>query len=191
MFYKIAWHILKAYFFIFFRLKINGRENVGETGGLIFCSNHSSMMDPTILSQLTKRRLCFLAKKELFGNRFVAAFLRGLGAYPVDRENADMAAFKQTLDYLENGRIVCVFAEGSRFKELDLKNAKSGVALFALKSGAEVLPIAIKTTYKLFSKITVDIGKPVDLTEYRGKKIKTELLNEITEKIMTEVGGMI
>ena len=191
MFYKLAWVLLKIYFFVFFRFKSSGRENIPETGGTIFCSNHSSMMDPTILAMLTRRKVHYIGKKELFDKRFAAPFLRWLGAFPVDRGAADMSAYKKAIELLANGGVVGVFAEGSRFKELDAKNAKAGVALFALKSGAEVVPIAIKSSYKLFSKITVNVGAPVGLGEYRGARIKTETLNAATEKIMNEISGLM
>ena len=191
MFYKIIWIVLKIYFFLFFRFKIVGRENIPQSGGTIFCSNHSSMMDPLILAMITKRRVYYVAKKELFGNFIVAAVIKGLGAFPVDRQNTDMTAYKKAIEYLKQGKIVGVFAQGARFKELDAKNAKAGVALFALKSGAAVVPVAIKTSYKLFSKITVSIGKTVDLSGYGDKKIKSDMLNEITENIMGEISGLM
>jgi len=191
MFYKIIWIILKIYFFIFYRFKTVGRENIPETGGLVFCSNHASMMDPLILAMTTKRRVYYVAKKELFAVKFISVVLKSLGAFPVDRQNTDMTAYKKSIDLLKDGRIIGVFAEGSRHKKLDAKNAKSGVALFALKSGAEVLPISISSSYKLFSTIRVNIGPAVDLNEYREKKIKTDMLNEITKKIMDEIGGLM
>ena len=191
MFYKIAHSLLNAYLHICFRIKIFGREHIPRTGGLVFCSNRASMMDPIILAMVTKRQVYYISKKELFENRFIAFVLRGLGAFPVDRGGADMAAFKMAVDLLKDGRIVGVFAQGARFKSLDAKDAKAGAALFALKSGAEIIPVAINTTYKFFSKITVNIGPAVDIAAYRDKKIKTEILNEITDKIIAEIGGLM
>ena len=187
MFYKFVWHLLKIYFFIFHRLIIHGREHIPPSGGAVVCSNHSSMMDPTILAMATRRQIHYVAKKELYKNKIVTAVINGLGAFPVDRDNADTAAYKRTLDFLNNGEVVGIFAQGSRFKELDIKDAKAGVALFALKTGAAVVPAGIVTTYKLFSKITLRYGPPVDLSAYRNKKIKTALLNEATETIMNAV----
>jgi len=187
MFYIFVWRLLKVYFFIFHRLVIRGRGNIPQTGGVVICSNHSSMMDPTILAMATRRQIHYVAKKELYKNKIVSLVIDGLGAYPVDRDNADTASYKRTLDYLNNGEIVGIFAQGSRFKELDIKDAKAGVALFALKTGAAVVPAGIVSTYKLFSKITLNYGPPVDLSAYRDKKIKTAVLNEMTEIIMNEV----
>ena len=191
MFYKFAQVLVFLYFLFFFRLRVNGRGNVPKTGGVILCANHGSMMDPVILSKATPRQVHYLSKKELFKNGLIALVLRGLGAFPVDRSNTDMAAYKKTVDLLKQNRVVGVFAQGSRYKEIDARDAKAGVALFALKSGAEVIPVAINTNYKLFSKITLNIGRPVDLREYRDKKIKTEMLAEITEIIFSEVAGLM
>ena len=187
MLYGIAWVLLKIYFFIFFRFKTYGREHVPKSGGVIFCANHSSMMDPVILAMITRRRIHYVAKVELFESRFVAAAFKSLGAFPVDRNKTDMAAYKHAIDLLKQGRAVGVFAQGARYKEFDAKDAKAGVALFALKSGAAVVPVAIKTPYKLFSRIVVNVGPPVDLGDYINKRVKSEMLNEVTEKIMAEV----
>jgi len=145
------------------------------------------MMDPTILAMATRRQIHYVAKKELYKNKIVSLVIDGLGAFPVDRDNADTAAYKRTVDFLNNGEVVGIFAQGSRFKELDVKDAKAGVALFALKTGAAVVPAGIVSTYRLFSKITLTFGPPVDLSAYRGKKVRTAVLNEMTEIIMNEV----
>ena len=191
MFYRFAQVLVFIYFKIFFRLRVIGRGNVPKTGGVILCANHGSMMDPVILSKATPRQVHYISKKELFKNGLIALVLRGLGAFPVDRGGTDMAAYKKTVDLLKQNRVVGVFAQGSRYKEVDARDAKAGVALFALKSGAEVIPVAIKTNYKLFTKMTLNIGKPVDLTEYRDKRIKTETLAEITDIIFNEIAGLM
>ena len=191
MLYTFAWNLLKAYFFVFHRMTITGREHIPAAGGVIICSNHSSMMDPTILAMATRRTIHYMAKKELYKNFFIAAVIRGLKAFPVDRDSTDMVAYKKAVDLLAGGGVIGIFAQGSRFKELDVKDAKAGVALFALKSGAVVVPAAIKTTYKLFSRITYNIGPPVDLSEFRDKKIKTAMLNDATEGIMNAVSALL
>jgi len=187
MLYKIAWVLLKIYFFIVYRFTIRGRENVPASGGVIFCANHVSLMDPVILAMITRRQVRYVAKRELFNGSFASFFLKRLGAFPVDRSKTDMTAYKKAIELLKNGEVLGVFAQGARFKELDAKDAKAGVALFALKSDAEVVPVAINTTYKPFSRISVNVGKPADLSGYRDKKLKSDMLNEITENIMNEV----
>ena len=61
------------------------------------------------------------------------------------------------------------------------------MALFALKGNAVVIPAGISGNFKLFSKVRINYGKPVNLDEYRGKRVRTETLEQITGEIMSEV----
>ena len=65
--------------------------------------------------------------------------------------------------------------------------AKAGVALFAMKGNAPVIPCAISGTYKFRSKLTIRYGEPLTLDEFRDKKLTTELMGEITKVIMDKV----
>lgn len=191
MFYRMAQFVLRLYFCIFYRLKVTGQENCPKEGAVILCANHVHFMDPMFIGSVTKRKTRFLAKKEIYSNWFFRLVLiNGLTTIPVDRGTSDMKAFKTAVAYLKDGGAVGIFAQGTRRKELDVKDAKAGVALFALKGNAPVLPVCITSTYKLFSPVYINYGKPLDLNEYRDKKIKSELLEEMTELIMTKVAEL-
>src|SRR5665648_735793 len=70
----ICWLILK----IFWRMEVIGTENVPERGGVIIASNHVSYLDPVVLGAATKRKINFIAKKEVFNNIFSSIFLKKL-----------------------------------------------------------------------------------------------------------------
>lgn len=177
---------------IFYRIKIVHYENVPSTGGIIVCSNHSSNLDPIILGTTLKRPCNFMAKKELFDTNIKNSIMCTMNAYPVNREISDMAAYKETLKRLKDGKVIGVFAQGTRSDTVNVKEGKSGVSLFAMKGNVPVVPIGISGNYKkLFSKIVVNIGAPMTLDEYRGQKVKTELLDEVTEKIMIEIESLV
>src|SRR5665648_1006900 len=101
----ICWLILK----IFWRMEVIGTENVPERGGVIIASNHVSYLDPVVLGAATKRKINFIAKKEVFNNIFSSIFLKNLNAFPVDRKKIDMPAFKKTMSILEEGRMLEIF----------------------------------------------------------------------------------
>ncbi|MCL2198362.1 MAG: 1-acyl-sn-glycerol-3-phosphate acyltransferase [Defluviitaleaceae bacterium] len=171
---------------LMYRFEVTGRENIPENGAFLLCSNHIHAFDPVALSIFIKREPRFMAKKELFSPGFGNWFFTNYGAYPIDRSAAiDMKAYRTTLDILKNGGGVVIFSQGTRMKDFD--NAKSGVAVFALKSGAPIIPVGIRGTYKLFSKIEVHYGKPIPMDEYAGQKVKTELVNEVMETVIERV----
>jgi len=193
MLYGFASIVFWIYYHVFYRLRVEGFENIPTEGGLIFCSNHLSYNDPILLCLLVKKKrnpVRMLAKQELFKNKFFGWVLRRLNAIPVNREKAEMGTFKEVVKTLTAGGALGIFAQGTRVKPGEEKEAKAGVALFALKSGANVVPMYIDTTYRLFSRITVRFGEVMTLEEYRGAKLKAEVLGEAADAIMTEVSRL-
>lgn len=189
-FYRFARSLVKLYYRIIFRMDIVGKENIPTEGGAVLCCNHMSNYDPLTMAAFTKRQVRYIAKKELFAKPLFAKLMYGLGAFPVDRETTDMKALKTAIKVLKNGELLGIFAEGTRVKEGEAKAAKAGVALFALKGNAPIVPVAVSSTYKFRAVVHVRYGKPIYLDEYKGQKVTTEMMEEITEKVMQKVREM-
>lgn len=174
-----------------FKVTIVGKENIPQDGSGVLCCNHMSNYDPLTLAVFIDRLPRFIAKKELFENKIFGALLRNLKAFPIDRDVAmDMKSFKTAINVLKNGELLGIFAEGTRVKEGEDKAAKAGVAVFALKGNAPVIPVTISGKYKFRKEIRIEYGKPMTLEEYQGMKITTPMLEEITAKIMGKVQEM-
>lgn len=191
MLYRIAKVVMNIYYGLFFRVKTEGIENVPDKGGAILCCNHISNYDPITVALRLNRLPRYISKKELFDNKLFAKVLSTLKAFPVDREKMDFAAIKNCLNVLKEGELLGIFAQGRRVKEGETAAAKAGVALFAVKSGAPVIPVAIKSTYKPFSEIKVIYGEPISFEEYKGKRVTSEELSEIADDIMEKINGML
>lgn len=188
MVYFIVCSSAKLYFKLFFKVIIVGEENLPKTGSCILCCNHTSNNDPIFIASLCKRKVRFMGKKELFEKPFKKWFFTNLNVFPVDRSKTDMKAFKSALEVLKNDGILGIFAHGTRLKEGDTKTQpKAGVALFAVKSGVDVIPVRITSTYKKFSKIVLTYGEPISFKEYADRKVKSDELLEITENIVAEI----
>ncbi len=187
MFYKFARFIVSVIFGILYRFEVSGIENLPETGGFIICSSHSMLKDPIVIAKYVKRQLRFMAKKELFSIWGLKQLITALGAYPVDRKSADTSTYKNTIKLLNNGEVLLIFAQGTRMSEVDVKSAKAGVALFAVKTQVPVIPCGIKHGGGIFSKITLRFDEPMTFEKYKDEKLKTEVLSHITEEIMTRV----
>lgn len=189
-FYTFARGLVKIYYKFMFRMDIQGEEHIPTEGGVVLCCNHMSNLDPTTMAAFVKRPVRYIAKKELFEKRWSAKLLSALGAFPVDRQTTDMKALKTAIKLLKNGEALGIFAEGTRVKEGEAKAAKAGVALFALKGEAPIVPICISSKYKFRSVVHIRYGKPIYLDEYKGQKVTTEMMEEITEKVMEKVREM-
>ncbi len=183
--------IMRLWFAIMFKVEIIGKENVPAEGNAIICCNHYSNYDPFAAAIYLDRLPRYIGKKELFENKILAYLLNEVRVFPLDRKAAmDMKAVKTGLKVLKDGEILGIFAEGTRVKEGEHVDAKGGVALFAMKGNANVIPCAISGKYKFRNKITVEYGAPLALDEFRGQKLTAEVMSEITDVIMGKVEEM-
>lgn len=182
--YKFLKGLVYVLSHIFYRVKIVGKENIPSEGPAIICGNHLHAFDSVFLIAHTKRKIHFIAKAELFKHPFMRWVEKPFGLIPVGRDKKDIEAMKKSLKVLKNNEILGIFPEGTRngmAKNVEIKN---GVAYFAVKTGAQVIPIGIKGNFKLFSKVTYNIGKPLNFGEYKNYK---EELDNITNTIMDNI----
>lgn len=187
MFYDIVVKIAYFIFSIFFKLDVIGEDNILEEGSLVLCANHKNILDPILVSILFPRRIHWMAKKELFKNPILRFLIKSLGAFPVDREKMDISAVKKSLKTLTRGEVLGIFPEGTRVKEMNLDNAKSGASLLAVRSKSPVLPVYIESSYKLFKKVNIYIGEPMYLyKDLKGKPTPNEY-SEMSKKILAEI----
>ena len=153
------------------RVKPYGTENEQQDGALIVCANHTAMLDVLSLAVSFKRQLRFLAKKELFKIPLLSQLISALGAYGVDRGKGDVAAIKKTLSILDEGNIVAMFPQGTRYKGVDPAETevKNGVGMMVYRSKADVQPVFIRVKnykYRFLRKKEVIIGKPIRYEEF-------------------------
>ena len=131
---------LYLWFKIVYQVKIEGLENIPKDEALIFCGNHRSYIDPPLMVATGKRDMKFLAKQELYNNKFLAFLGWVFEAIPVKRDEKDVTAIKTSLKDLKSGKCIALFPEGTRNGLEKGEKVKDGVAFFAVRSGAKVVP---------------------------------------------------
>lgn len=187
MLYEFARGLLRPVFKFFYRIKVEGVENLPEDGPFIICSNHTSSIDPIFIGvSLPVKRIYSMAKVELFKNKFIGYILRNLHAFPVKRGEADLGSIKNALKLLNDRKILGIFPEGTRNKSEDVK-AEPGIAMLSIKSRAPIVPVAIKSNYKFFNKTILYVGKPLSLEQYYDVRLKTEDYTRISFDIMKSI----
>lgn len=189
MLYGFARAILLPVFLIFYNYRVIGRENVPKDGAYIVCANHVSMIDPIFVGISLPHRMYFMAKAELFRNKLLAALFHRLGAFPIKRGEADIKSIKTSLKLLGSGKVLALFPEGTRNKTNEVL-AEPGIAMLAVKSEVPVVPVAIISSYKFFKRTKVIIGKPIELTEYYGRKLLNEDYHIISLDIMNKINEL-
>ena len=143
-FYFIAKNVTRFISHLFYKIKYEGIENVPTDRGFILCSNHVTMFDPILVAVRVKPQCFFMAKEELFKNRFVSLIIRGLGAFPVSRGKGDTEAVDKAVSYVKEGKVVAIFPEGTRSKDGHLQKLKSGAVVIAAQTGGGLQPCVIK-----------------------------------------------
>lgn len=183
MLYRFFRFLFRCFFALFYRLESQGQHHIPSQGGVILCANHISYFDPPIVGSPVERKVHYMAKEELFRIPVFGWLIRQFGAFPVKRGGVSRESIRHSIQLLREGHMMGIFPEGTR-------NAggmgKKGAASLALKSNAVVIPVGVIGNYKLFSKMKVVYGKPVDLSEF-AEDNSSQGLEQATAKIMDAI----
>lgn len=178
----VAYWVLKALlspvFFLFWGVKVEGRDNVPRRGPVVLAPNHVSFVDSMFLPLVLGRRVTFVAKAEYFDSFKTAWFFRAAGQIPMRREggSASERALAAARDVLNRGGILGIYPEGTRSPDGRLYRGHTGVARLALSCKVPVVPVGLVGTTEVqpigsnlprpFRRVTVRFGKPLDLTRF-------------------------
>lgn len=183
--YKIVRAVLDFIFFVIFRLHVEGRENVPQTGAIIVAPNHKSDWDPPLIGVAFNTRIIhYMAKEELFKNPFLGWLIRQFGTFPVKRGTVDRTAIRQALRELKAGNPLGIFPEGTRIRREGLGRFHSGMASLALMTGTPVVPVAVIGSRWMPHKkgpLAVLIGKSVEVKKQRPTDEKVAELNDVVK----------
>lgn len=186
-FYKFARMLVKIFLFFCFRIKVVGLENVPKEGGGIVAVNHRSNWDVPVVGVTVPRVLKYMAKSEMFKTKIGNSFFRSLGAFPIQRGKGDIGAIKGAFKIINENNMMLMFPEGKRVKQNVRTEAKSGVAMIAVKTKAPVIPVRIIGDYKWMSKIIVIFGKPIEFTEYYDKKVTMDEFQCLSNDVLSTI----
>jgi len=170
LWYRIARFVLRWFFFTpLGGFKVLGVERVPLEGPLIVAPVHLSLLDPPSVGTALPRGLRFMAKEELFRFKPFAALIRSLGSFPVRRGSSDTEAIRRAIAELEQGHAVLVFPEGTRNDGKTMRPINRGVAMLAKRTGANVLPVGLCGTNRVFGRTVVCFGHPFTFAETAGR----------------------
>ncbi len=191
------------------KLRIREGSALPTTGPFILSPNHYSEIDPIVMGVVVwklRRTPRFLAKASLFRVPGLSWLMRFTGQIPVERDTG--AQLGQPLEeaklLMERGQGVIVYPEGTLTKDPNLwpMQGKSGAVRMALEQDIPLFPAAHWGTQnwmgpyakkiRLFPRTTIDVvvGKPFDLSAYRGKTLTRELLQAATGELMQEIAAL-
>ena len=184
--------------------QIQGLENLPKNTPFILASNHNSFVDPMIISFLIpsyiKKRIYFISAMffifDLLANFIVSEFAGSIRL----KKKVHGGFMKSALKKLKKGDIVCIFPEGFPNKKPHIRKGKTGVARLVLKAKLPIVPMGIKGTLYLWSRlkwiprprkqVTIKIGKPLYFNDYYNKDEDYPTLTKVTRSIMKQIAKL-
>lgn len=181
------------------KLTVKGLENIPEHGSILYAGNHQSMADPPVMLAAIPRPSAFICKEELDGIPVFSKWVATLGSYFLPRSESRksleiiLSAAKLLKKY-EHG--MCIFPEGTRSNDGNMRPFKPGSLKIATRSGAAIVPFAIENTINVMPRgsyffkaepVTVTFLPAIMPEAYKGKDTST-LTDQIQKDIAAVVG---
>ena len=182
------------------RVHFERGRSIPATGPAIIVANHLSETETLAMARLVTghhRFPHFLAKAEVFGWPVVGRVMRAARQIPVLRGTAQaadsLAAAGRALD---RGHVVCLYPEGTRTREPDLRPGpgKTGAARLALAHPqVPVVPVGMwgprPGTKHLWHRhaVRLIVGEPVDLSRWADRSADPDAVRAATAVIMARI----
>lgn len=152
MLYIVGRFIFFVLFKLLFGLKVYAKDNIPRHTGFIIASNHASNIDPLVIAAANYRPINFMAKEELFRNKFFGFILRCVHVFPVKRGKTDLSSIKEAIRRLKDGGGLLLFPQGGRQDSIDVEGAKEGIGLLARRAQVPIVSAYINGSGKAMPK---------------------------------------
>jgi len=167
-----------------YRIRVEGRDNIPETGGALFVSNHMSLVDALLLIGSTDRTIRFLMYKGIYDHPVIKPFAKMLGVIPISSElhpREMLHSLRTATATIKNGEVVCIFAEGEITRIGQMLPFRRGMERIMKNVDAPIIPVNLDGVWgSIFSfergrflwkfprlipyPVTVSFGKPMPAT---------------------------
>lgn len=198
--YRIVTSSLKSLLRILCRIDDADLARVPEQGPLIIILNHINFVEvPVMYTHLQPRSLTGFVKAETQANPILGPLLFALwGGIPLQRGEADITAFRQALQVLEQGRILAVAPEGTRSGHGRLQQGHPGTAFLAFRSGAPVLPMVTYGGESFWNNLRrlrrtdfrIVVGQPFYLNA-KATRVTRQIRQQMADEIMYQMAALL
>jgi 1-acyl-sn-glycerol-3-phosphate acyltransferase len=168
--------VLALFRILRWKVRVSGVEHIPTHGGAVVATNHVGYLDFVFsgygVRQQGKRRLRFVAKREVFDNTFSGPLMRAMGHIPVDRGGQTEHAMRDAIAALRAGDMVGMFPEGTISRSFVPLAGRPGAVRMAMGAGVPLIPGAVWGTQRIYTKgrkptaafgntVTVAFGPPI------------------------------
>lgn len=172
---------------LLFRVKYVNLENMNKIEKGVVCPNHSCIFDPFWV-YFKVENMWIMAKAELFKNKILAKIYKAYNVFPIKRGQKDASSLLHSINVIEENdkAKLLIFPEGTRIKkDKERGRAKVGPVFIASKANVPIIPVHITKNPKLFSRVTVVFGEPIDVPNniHEDKKEMQNYSDMLLDKI--------
>jgi len=97
-----------------YRIRVIGDENIPLQGPALLVSNHVSFADALLIGASVQRFIRFMLHRDFYEIRWLSGFFRLMNVIPVSANRRDIVeALRRARRELQDGHVVCIFAEGA------------------------------------------------------------------------------
>lgn len=131
---------------LFYRIRIIGGENLPVEGPALLIPNHVTWADALLLTATNQRRIRFVMERGIYNTPFLRGLFQLMGVIPVSSTDGrkEMVEFiKRARTALDEGYMVCIFAEGALTRNGMLHEFRGGFERIVKDTGYPIIPIYI------------------------------------------------
>jgi long-chain acyl-CoA synthetase len=183
--------ILRLVFKVIWGLKVAGIENIQGMKKCILCVNHSSYLDAFIVEASMPGRLrkglFFVGFRAYFEQPLIRNIVKYIRVIPIDPGMHFVEAMQASAYVLKNDKIVCIFPEGQRTIDGEVKEFKKGVGILARELNIPLVPVLITGSYESWPRtkplpgrhpIKITFGRPFDFGALKEKGLRLGVKDE-------------
>jgi len=185
--YRFAyWYVKLGLRLYYSKIVVAGKKNLPPNGRYIFAPNHrNALLDAFAILYITPKgtSTSFLARADLFKNKWIAKFMRFSKIMPAfrmrdgfDQLNKNNHTFDESIDLLMNNQALCIFPEGDQEVEQRLRPLVKGIFRVALSAQQNttddqpvyIIPVGLDygNMQKFGKHLLIKIGRPINMADY-------------------------
>ncbi|MFH2137473.1 MAG: AMP-binding protein [Candidatus Omnitrophota bacterium] len=173
-------NMLKIIFSVFWKFRVTGVNNLPPEEAFILCPNHASYLDGFLIICAVpgwlRKKLFFLGLRAYFEIKFLRGLVKLIKVIPIDPVVHMIDAMRACAYILRNQQTVCIFPEGGRSIDGEIKEFKKGIGILAKELNIRLIPVGLKGSYEAWPRtkkfprlypVEVIFGAPCDKEELR------------------------
>lgn len=184
---------------VVWRLEVEGRDRLPAAGPFVVAPVHRSYVDFAVAGAAVPRVVRFMAKDSIWKYSLPGRFFDAMGAFPVQRDQADRNALRRCEEAIAAGDPVVMFPEGRRRSGDVVEVIQDGPAWVACRNRIPVVPVGIGGSDRAMpmgakmirpAKVRVVIGEPIYPDVPAEGRVPRRAITELSERIRDEVQAL-